>query len=858
MNIPQAFYPRLILAAYSLGLSMTLAVAADSGTGAAMPEKHFAVLDKYCLECHDSLSDKGGVNLEDVSFEIDSVESAELWQKVLNVMNSGEMPPEDEKQLTTEEKTAFLKDLSDQMVVAREALSDTGGVITMRRLNRREYENSIYDLLGVRVNAEDLPDDANAGGFDTTGSALFFSSDQFEQYLKLGRQAIQKAVMIGNKPERKQFRLQPEVSMNQFIAKVATRQQEQKDQAEAWRATNGKKTPADFGFIDENDLKFHERVYQQQGLINLHYLKSPYIESGATLNLTFNGSLVPKINIDARAPRGEYLLRIRAARLPGASEEDSFLEYGLVSPSAQAGELELLGCRKITGTIEEPQILEIPISVGEEGLFQFGVRQRAQNNRESMRRKFLLTQIKTGLGPEPSLWVDWMELDGPLDQEWPPPRYTQLLPKGVKKIGDPDVYAREVIERFAKRAFRIKEPSPAYIDKLVEMYQADIAEGEIFRVAIQEPLAAILASSGFLYMIEPAPTESGQELTDLELAVRLSYFLWSAPPDEELMRAAEKGELKKSERLAMHTNRLLDDPRAHEFISSFAHQWLHMERLDFFQFNYRNFWEFDDSVKEAARHEVYETIHSVLKEKRPLADLLKADHVIVNDLLANYYGLEGVNGSEFQKVSLPAGSPRGGILGMAAVHAMGSDGERTSPVERGAWVLRSLLDNPPPPAPPNVPQLSRIEDKLQPARSILSAHMEEAQCAQCHQRIDPIGYGMENFDAAGKWREMEVAEKVGNRRVVASKEFPIDASGELPDGTKFTNYFELRDGVAENSANFERGFTEALIEYALGRPYGFSDEALRERILKRARGKNGEMREFVLALVQSKPFRTKK
>lgn len=843
----------------ALFLLLAISAAADDSPRAIMPEAHLATLEKYCFECHDSLSEKGGVNLEDLDFGIHDIKTAELWQKVLNSMNSGEMPPDDEAQLTAEEKTTFLADLSEQMVAAREALSDSGGVITMRRLNRREYENTIFDLLGVRIDASDLPDDANSGGFDTAGSALFFSSDQFEQYLNLAHRALDEAYQFGKQPDRKKTRIEAETGPNKRFAATLKNQQRRKDQATAWRATEGKKSPKDFGFIDENDVKFHERVYRQQAEIHKAYLAAPHTKTGMTLNISFTGALVSIVDVPAKWPSGQYILRARVAQLPGAKEEDAFLEFGELAAGAPNGELALKGCEKITGTMKEPQIVELPISVNGESERRFGLRQRVHNNRDAVRGRFLRTQTKTGLGPAPALWVDWIEVDGPIVDAWPPKGVATIFHEGMWwNHDDQNAYAREIIERFAKQAFRIKEPSAAYLEKLFALYVAEKKAGQKFHMALKEPLAAILASPGFLYLIEPAAGESGKELTGLELAVRLSYFLWSAPPDEKLYEAARAGKLEDPARIGWHASRMLNDPRADEFIASFAHQWLHMERLDFFQFNPREFEEFDDSVKEAARQEVFASIRSILREKRPLADLLKADHVVVNDLLANYYDIDGVQGGEFRKVSLAADSPRGGLLGMAAIHAMGSDGERSSPVERGAWVMRKLLDNPPPPAPPNVPQLSRLEGEILNSRQLLSAHMEEAQCAQCHRKIDPIGFGLENFNAAGKWRESELIQKVERRRVVAKKEFQIDSSGTLPDGTEFANYFEMRDAIAAQSDAFERGFTEALIEYALGRPYGFSDEALRERILKRARANDGQLQEFIIALVKSKPFRTKK
>ena len=834
---------------------------ADEPT-AEVPEAHFAIFDKYCLECHDSLTEEGGVNLDDLSFKIDTVASAELWQKVLNSLNSGEMPPEDEPQLSDKEKTQFLDDLSHEMVAAREILSDSGGMITMRRLNRREYENTIYDLLGVKIDAEDLPADTNSDGFDTTGASLFFSSDQFEQYLRLGRRALDETFLLSKEaPKPLTFKRESEPPINKFFEKLSSKLKADYDKAQEWRAVAETKAPKAFGFLDENDVNFHERIYTQQYPTFRQYLDRPESKTGVLLYRLFNGAVVDSVSISPKWPAGEYLLKVRAAALENAPSHERFLEYGIKTGNGRSGELELLGCIEVTGTMDEPQILEIPVTVKKTGSRDFGLRQRQHNNRDASRADFLKAQVQNKVGPPPALWIDRVEISGPHFEEWPPRGVSEIFFKGREWWAQPDedVYAREIIEHFATRAFRIKEPSKAYLDKLFELYLARKAEGEKFQNAIREPLATVLASPGFLYLIEPVPGQSKRELTDLELAVRLSYFLWSSPPDKALYEVARAGKLNDPANLAEQTNRMLKDLRSDAFISSFAHQWLHMERLDFFQFDFRRFPEFDDSVKAAARQEVYETLRAGINEERPLKELLKSDHVFVNDLLADYYSLDNVRGAEFRKVSLPADSPRGGLLGMAAVMAMGSDGNRSSPVERGAWVMRKLLDDPPPPAPANVPQLSRLQGQLLSPRELQKAHMEEAQCAQCHRKIDPIGYGLENFDAAGKWRETMVLQQAGKRKKAKQRKvIDIDAHGQLPSGVAFEDFAGLRDAVAGENSAFERGFTEALIEYALGRPYGFSDESLRERILKRARAKDGEMREFIHALVQSKPFRTKK
>jgi hypothetical protein len=406
-----------------------------------------------------------------------------------------------------------------------------------------------------------------------------------------------------------------------------------------------------------------------------------------------------------------------------------------------------------------------------------------------------------------------------------------------------------VLTQFTQRAFRGNHPAPGFLEKLLALFETRQKAGEPFETAIRTPLSVVLASPGFLYLSEPGDEKKPRGLTSLELASRLSYFLWSAPPDPELLAA----NLSDPATLARQVDRLLAHEKSDAFIHGFVHQWLGMERLDFFQFDTKQFRDFDESAKAAARSEVYETFAHLLREKGSLNRLLKSDEIFVNGLLATYYGIEGVSGDAFQKVRLQEGSPRGGLLGMAAILAMGSNGERTSPVERGAWILRKLLHNPPPPAPPNVPQISRLENKRLSTRERLGAHQEEPQCFQCHRKIDPLGFGLENFNAAGKWRTEETYEKRG----IGKKTWAIDASGQMHNGPAFRNYFELRDHIAAKVENFAHGFSEALIEYALGRPYGFTDAPLADEMVAKAKTADFVLREFVIALASSSEFARK-
>jgi hypothetical protein len=312
--------------------------------------------------------------------------------------------------------------------------------------------------------------------------------------------------------------------------------------------------------------------------------------------------------------------------------------------------------------------------------------------------------------------------------------------------------------------------------------------------------------------------------------------------------------------LAAQTERLLNDPRSEGFLTAFVNQWLGLDRIDFFEVNRALYPRFDTGTKVAARGEIQETIAHLLKHNASLRDLLKSDYVVINRVLAHYYGISGVQGDGYEKVSLPPDSPRGGLLGMAAIQFMGGNGERTSPVERGAWVLRKLLNDPPPPAPANVPAITRLAGKALTTHERLLAHQEEPQCASCHRKIDPIGFGLENFDAAGQWRTEDSYTAIdanGNPDPKNKKTWSIDPAAAFHKGPAFKNYFELRDIIASKSDAFARSFSQALIEFALGRPVGFRDEPLIDDMIQQACKKDLAIREFILALVRSQEFHTK-
>ena len=625
------------------------------------------------------------------------------------------------------------------------------------------------------------------------------------------------------------------------------------------------------GIVDEQEAKFRIRAFEEHGPSFRRYLDDPLTKTGSFLTISNENkeefiALPPEHpsgwretkHVVETLPPGDYKLRFRIGAVEGTPSERHFIDLGAVPDKDQFNHLATF---QITGSTDKPQTIEVPVQLTNDGPRKFALREKRDLKTDNAR--YQAARKKTGVGPDPALWIDWVEWEGPLNASKGDSSRNKWW---ITDADEPDESsrARKVLEQFAYHAFRGVEAEVEFIDRLANIFTSRRKAGDSFDTAIRLPLSIILASPGLLYLNEPNDADERRQLTDRELAVRMAYFLWSAPPDQELLDLAKQQKLSQPEILRQQVDRLITDSRSDEFVAGFVHQWLDMERLDFFQFDTTLHRDFDESTRSAARQEVYHSFAHLLRnaEEGHLGKLLKSDHVFVNGLLANYYGIDGVTGDQFQKVSLPENSPRGGLLGMAAIHAMGSDGVNSSPVERGAWVLRHLLNDPPPPAPPNVPQISRLEGQILTTRERLLAHQEEAQCASCHRKIDPIGFGLENFNAAGKWRTTDsyrptVKKGKKAKKGKKSKTWKIDASGAFHKGPAFGDYHELRDLIAERDEDFARGFTEHLIEYALGRPFGFTDEDLANDIVSSAKSKQFAISDFVHSLVQSKAFQTK-
>ncbi len=889
---------------FALALLTPLGVyAAEKNEAAMMNERHRVLLKDNCEGCHGAEKQKGKFRVDDLSFSPNDLQTAERWQKILDALNSGEMPPEKEKQPGTKEKADFLDDLAHVLVSARRHLSDQHGVITLRRLNQREYKNTLRTLLGADVDVSELPSDIDAARFDTVGAGLFMSSNQVEQYESIAMKALEEAFALrAAAGVQKKFRYEVEET-NQKLKESIDSELEKHERASRWvkaleeaaskpenaeivaelrkgskndgvfrRSWNkipGAPAPEEFGFTtNENNADQANRAFSRGPstfAYQKRYLEQPALDTGAYLTIQdqdggLNSALF--VSIPGDFPPGDYLIRVRAGATPQATPERRFLDFGFKGRSRPVS-----SCHEVTGTVEAPEIIEIPFHrtwvQRDQNAYRLCVREKGTaDSNEQIKLKLDQGKKLNGVAPDFAIWVDWIEIERvpETEAETPPGIRALSISLDDKTPAPKTPELRDALERFAIEAFRGNKPSERYIDRLIHLYEDARAAGTKHSVALKETLSVVLASPKFLYRAEPSATEARRKLQGHEMATRLSYFLWGAPPDATLRALAENGELLQPDVLAQQTERLLNDRRSREFIKAFARQWLNMDRLDFFQFSAELYPKFDFGTKWAAREEIYETLAYLLRENASIRDLLKADYVVINSLLASYYGIEGIQGDVFRKVPLPTDSPRGGLLGMAAVLAMGSNGEHTSPVERGAWVLRKVLNDPPPPAPANVPALTRLAGKVLTTRERVSAHQEDAQCASCHRKIDPIGFGLENFDAVGLWRtedSFQARDNDGKPLPNAKKSWVIDPAGAFHRGPAFRDFHEMRDVVASRTDAFARGITSSLIEFGLGRPCGFSDDALVESIVQKAQKHNFGLREFLHALVQSEAFQNK-
>lgn len=738
-----------------------------------------AVLEKYCLSCHKGEEADAGLDLVKLMAKGSPASNRKPWRRVKENVEGGTMPPDDHPQPSEPEVEALAAWLDAEVEKADCDGPADPGKVTVRRLNRAEYDNTIRDLTGVDFHpADDFPSDDVGYGFDNIGDVLSLPPILMEKYLAAAEAVASRAIDAGG------------------------------------------------------DGKSPSKVYEGDDLGGAD--GSPHHDDGRMLASDGEVAVIHDF------PRGsEYVARV--------------LAYG-----QQAGDQPARMELRLDG--RPLRTFDVAAVEGDSGTFEHRFKVPAGSHRlaAAFVNDFWDPNHPDPLRRDRNLVVRSIEVQGPFrgpDDE-PPPGHALILVKRPTKPEEFGDCAAAVLERFLRRAYR-RPVTGGEVAKLVRLAELARENGEGFDRGIQLAVQAVLASPQFLYRVElyrPKRDRKGKiidqpngvELSHDEIASRLSYFLWSSMPDDELFRLADEQKLHDPAVLEGQVSRMLRDPKSGAFVENFAGQWLQLRNLDAASPDREQFRTFDEPLRAAMRRESELFFAAILREGRSLVDFIDADYTFLNERLAKHYGVPGVSGEEFREVKLPS-RERGGLITQASVLTVTSNPSRTSPVKRGKWVLEQILGSPPPPPPPDVPQLA--DDSKGPLVGTLRQRMEQHRanpsCASCHARLDPPGFGLENYDAIGSWRERDGG-------------LAIDASSEMPTGEKFRGPAELKAVLRGRKAEFSRSLAEKLLTYALGRGLEESDACAVDKIAKATADDGDKLSRIVLEIVKSDPFLRRK
>ena len=726
------------------------------------------LLGKYCYGCHGETKQKADLSLQAYENLAAVLTNRPVWERVLHNVQTREMPPENKAQPTEAERELITQWIEAE-VLNFDCDSPDPGRVTLRRLNRAEYNNTIRDLLGIDFHpAEDFPTDDTGYGFDNNGDVLSLPPILLEKYMAAAERILEAALVT-------------DFSTNGPTKRLA---------AARLPATTG--NPLIRGF----HLGREGEVY--------------------TTN---------------QFPRtGDYVFRVRAYG-EQAGSEPARMELRVDGKKVKTFD--------VTAVKKSPAVYETHFTATE------GPRRIAAA---------YINNYVNNDDPDPSnrdrnLIVEYLEITGPSGPVVLPETHKRIFPKATPMDPrDRRDYGREIIKRFTERAFR-RTISNSELDRIVGFVDLALSEGENFESGVKLAMQAVLVSPHFLFRGElqssSKKSTSVHPIDEFALASRLSFFLWSSMPDDELLRLAGRGKLRRN--LDKQIKRMLNDEKSKALVENFAGQWLQIRNLEFVRPDEEKFPAFDDALRGTMRKETELFFESILKENRSVLDLLSADYTFVNERLANHYGLTGVSGDRFQRVGLK-GTARGGILTHASILTLTSNPTRTSPVKRGKWVLENLLGSPPPPPPPNVPELAEGEGTALTGtlRQRMVQHSDDPNCSSCHARMDPIGFAFENFDGIGAWRN-------------ADEKLPIDASGELVTGEAFQGATELKQILAsQKQLEFVRCFSEKLLTYALGRGLEMYDRCAVDEIINRASKRGYKMNDLIAAVIESVPFQMRR
>ena len=797
-------FGRLVPVAAMAMLLSSRGAAEDNAKLPDFREKVLPILQTRCVRCHGPEKQEARIRLDNLSTDvINDRAAAEHWHAVKNVLNAGEMPPEDEPQLTADERAILARWVSATVERAIEAHRATNGRVVLRRLNRVEYQNTMFDLLGLEMDyARDLPPDpASSDGFRNDGLSLQMSAIQLEYYLKTARRALDRVIVGG---------MAPRVFDHEF----------NESNVGGW-----------LGGTERSN-----RLQRKQAF--LASMPQDYPEEGKFLvRVRLTAELKPNV--------GFPILEVSVGYRPDT--QILFRSAGIVEITSTDEQVH-----EFRGRLENH-----PLPVRGQGKYP-GLVVMARNIYDDgsplpKRTGDKKTEKYPNEPQLPVITIHSVDFQAPVFDAWPPALHRHILFESKWRYTDEPAYVATVLKPFMQRAYR-RPVEQREVDGMVEFYDAIRPEFPTFEEAIRETLAMVLIRPDFLYLMEPAGDEK-RTIGDWELASRLSYFLWSTMPDDRLVELAAGDKLHEPEVIAGEVERLLSDPRSSRFVEQFTEQWLHLDVVDRIAVSRDYYPEFNDDLKADMQGETQHFFAELLRHNLNATNLLASDFTMLNEPLAKHYGIDGVLGREFRRVPLRPEQHRGGLLGHASVLLSNSTGADSHTVRRAVWIRDRLLNDPPSPPPPDVPSLDEADPEFLKLsiREQLEIHRGTEACAACHRDIDPWGIALENFDAVGLWRD-EVRRQVGKKFETR----PVQATDVLPGGREINGVDGLRQFlVTERRDHFARALVTRLLTYALSRRLELSDQEAIDELTHRFAADHFRLRNLILAIAASDAFRTK-
>lgn len=765
---------------------------------------------EHCVACHGAKKQKGKRRFDQLAYPIADDDALIDFQDAVDLLNLGEMPPEDEPQPSPSEKKTVIAWMTAAIAEAQAARTSTGGETVLRRLNAREYRHTVGDLFGIDVEGfdptEGFPADGEVHHLDNQGQALVTSGFLLDQLLTAADQVMHKALPALEKPERREwsfneFKLQPELHFRrQKIERESGRRSDGVRSFRLYEHPRSHRHMGSYGYVDA----FAKGVPEDG-----EYLVSLRVEA-------MNRQPKHKVNYmrtDTNAPMilavvpGDH--KVGDLHLPQPLEPE-LTRFELIEPGIQNVEARVWLNQGIT-----PRFIYVN---GSDRMRQAHILlgRKLENIDEKQKVESAEKYLVRGMADDslPHIRIDRVFVRGPLSLQWPTPSQVDLL--GGKNFDASRNRAN--LKRIMAKVYR-RPASAAELDQIMAVIAARTGQGIAPFDAYRDGLKAMLCSPGFLYL-EESPGKDGT-LDDYAIASRLSYFLWATTPDERLLHLAAQGTLRDPVVRRAQAKRMLADPKSDRFVNGFLDSWLTLGALGETPPDRHLFGEYyRDDLEAAMRRETFLFARHLLDEGRSIDEFIQSDYTFANPALARLYGLrEKPVGRGFEKVSLK-GTARGGLIGQASVLTVTANGVDTSPIVRGVWLLENLLGTPPSPPPPDIEPLDPDIRGATTIREQLVKHRSDPACAECHRKIDPLGFALEPFDAIGRHRSGYQKGRV-----------KIDASGELPGGLKFNNVHQFREGLMQEKDKFARALTEKLMAYALGRGMEISDRPELDAIL---------------------------